>query len=120
MRFVLDEDTDAGVCVFLRKHRHECWTAPAAGRDETEDDEIAVYADTKRAIMVSHDKKLAKRRMKHTFGQHVWLRCRQTDAIRIVKLHYSDLIAQLAEHPVGVFEVTLAGVEWHRGSWGTL
>jgi predicted nuclease of predicted toxin-antitoxin system len=120
MRFVLDEDTDAGVCRHLRRMKHQCWTAPNAGLNRTDDDEISVYADAKDAALVSHDRELAERRIKHTFGQHVWLRCRQSEAVDVVKERLAELLDDLEQHEVGVFEVRHDSVRYHRGSWGTL
>jgi predicted nuclease of predicted toxin-antitoxin system len=39
------------------------------------DDAIAVYADDRKAILVSHDKAFAERHRLNTLGKHVWLRC---------------------------------------------
>jgi predicted nuclease of predicted toxin-antitoxin system len=53
VRFFLDENVDVSVGAVLRDAGHECWTAVEAGLSGAIDDAIAVYADDRKAILVS-------------------------------------------------------------------
>ena len=57
MRFFLDGNVDAAVGAVLRDAGHDCWTAVEAGLSGAIDDAIAVYADDRKAVLVSHDKR---------------------------------------------------------------
>jgi hypothetical protein len=114
VRFVLDYDVDVGVCELLRNAGHECWRAPEG---LIEDDDISVYSDDKNAALVSHDREFAYRRQRRTFGQHVRLACQQPDAINVLGSQLDELVEFLGQHPVGVFVVTRASVEFKPPRW---
>jgi hypothetical protein len=52
---VCDHDVDARVAARLRKLGHDAWTAAEAGLNRALDDDLTVYADNQRAVLVSHD-----------------------------------------------------------------
>jgi hypothetical protein len=66
VRFFLDNNVDTAVRTVLFSAGHICWTAANAGLAAANDDSIAVYADEKDAVLVSHDKAFAERH-KRTF-----------------------------------------------------
>ncbi|MGI8518974.1 MAG: DUF5615 family PIN-like protein [Acidimicrobiia bacterium] len=114
MRFVLDEDVDAlALRSILIDAGHDCWTIVEAGLSGADDDAVAVYANDQHAALVSHDIEASARRRRFTFGQHVHLRCHQLQAPALLQSHLNDLVAQLAQHAIGVFEVRSGGVVFY-------
>lgn len=111
---MLDYDVDVRVCELLRNAGHECWRAPDG---LIEDDDVSVYADDRRAAVVSHDREFAYRRQRRTFGQHVRLACRQPDAVEVLSLQLNGLVELLAQQSVGVFVVSRATVEYKPPRW---
>lgn len=98
MRFLLDNDVDIAVARVLRSAGHDCWTAAdagLAGPESANDDEVSVYAHDKGAVVVTHDREFTKRRVRRTFGRHVWLRCEQPDAAAVVELVLDELVQSL-------------------------
>ena len=55
LRFVLDHDVDARVVALLRKSGHECWTVGDAGLALASDDDVSVYCDNQKAVLITHD-----------------------------------------------------------------
>ena len=88
MRFVLDEDVDVQlVGSFLRQRGHECWSVVDAGLGGADDDAVAIYADDRDAVLITHDAGATRRRRRFTFGRHVFLRCHQLDHARFERIH---------------------------------
>ena len=117
MRFVLDHDVDVRVGAVLRQAGHECWPSTAGLAAAADDDTVAVYADDRQAVLVTHDREFTRRRMKNTIGRHVRLDCEQPDAIGVIGTHLEELVAALErEHDV-VMVVSAAGVTRHAGQW---
>jgi predicted nuclease of predicted toxin-antitoxin system len=52
----LDHNVPASVRRMLISQAHECWTAAEAGLAEVRDDNLSVYADSKRAALISFDR----------------------------------------------------------------
>jgi len=67
--------------------RHEAWTAYDAGMSDASDDDLAIYAHDKKAVLITHDREFSQRRRRNIIGRHIWLNCHEVDA--------ADLIAQL-------------------------
>lgn len=98
MRFLLDNDVDVAVARVLRSAGHQCWTAAEAGLagiDAASDDDVSVYAQAKAAVVVTHDREFTQRRLRRTFGKHVWLRCSQPDAAELVGEMADELVQSL-------------------------
>jgi hypothetical protein len=71
VRFLLDNDVDAGVGRVLRKAGHDCWTASQAGLagpESAPDDALSIYAQQKEAVVVTHDREFSLRRRAMTTG----------------------------------------------------
>jgi predicted nuclease of predicted toxin-antitoxin system len=60
-------------------------TRPASQRAGDED--LAVYADEKQAVLLTHDREFSKRRRAWIIAKHIWLKCPELDA--------ADLLARL-------------------------
>lgn len=68
-RFFLDHDVPASVAAMLRAEGHQCWTANEAGlATESQDDNLTVYADEHRAVLVTLDREFSQRRLKNSIG----------------------------------------------------
>jgi predicted nuclease of predicted toxin-antitoxin system len=117
VRFFLDNNVDAAVRTVLFRAGHVCWTAASAGLAAANDDSIAVYADQKNAVLVSHDKAFAERHKRNTTGKHLWLRCEPPDAAQIVDRHLSEILQQLASLSHVVVEVSAERVRLHPPRW---
>jgi len=120
MRFVLDEDVDVqAVGSFLRQLGHECWSVVDAGLGGADDDAVAAYADDRNAVLITHDAAATRRRRRFTFGQHVFLRCHQLEAVELLSVHVDELVALVQRHRIGVFEVRKAAVSYHAPRYET-
>jgi predicted nuclease of predicted toxin-antitoxin system len=117
VRFFLDENVDAAVGAVLRDAGHDCWTAVEAGLSGAIDDAIAVYADDRRAVLLSHDKAFAERHRLNTLGRHVWLRCEPFEAPDAVGRHLPEITRWLASMSHVVVEVTTDRVTCHPPRW---
>ena len=96
MRFVLDQDVDHAVAGRLRSLGHDVWTAAEAGLSTAADDDLAVYVQDKRAVLLTHDREFSQRRRKFIIGRHIWMRCPEPDA--------ADLLSQLLPELLPVLE----------------
>ena len=85
MRFYLDHDVPLAVRQVPEQQRHECWTAGEAGLATATDEVQAIYAEEKRAILVSMDRGFAMRQRRNTVGRHVWLDCEGPDAAHVLE-----------------------------------
>jgi hypothetical protein len=56
-----------------------------------------VYADNRRAVVITHDREFTRRRMKNTIGRHVRLDCEQPDGPQVIAAHLDELVAVLEE-----------------------
>ena len=118
MRFYLDEDTDVRVSRVLEKHGHQCWNTPQASRLSSEDDDQAVYADNRDAIMVTHDVGFSAKQKRRTVGRHLFFNCPHPDAVNVLNTHM-ELISRLFEHRGNwVIELKPGSFEFHPGVWG--
>lgn len=118
MRFLLDNDVDVAVGRVLRAAGHECWTAAQAGLAAADDDELSVYAQEKQAVVVTHDREFSQRRLRNTFGKHVWLGCEQPDAAALIAGHLDDLLAALEQHAdVVVVVAPDGGIDARPPAW---
>jgi predicted nuclease of predicted toxin-antitoxin system len=117
LRFLLDHDIDASVRHVVIKHGHECWTAAAAGRFLRSDEELAIYAHDRDAALVSHDREFAKWRMRRTYGQHIWLRCPEPDAVTVMENRLDEIVATLEKITEVVVEVGPKLFRVHPARW---
>jgi len=114
MRFVLDEDVDVQlVGSFLRQRGHECWSVVDAGLGGADDDAVAIYADDRNAVLITHDADATRRRRRFKFGRHVFRRCHQLEAVELLEIHIDELVAEVEHHSIGVFEVRRSAIVFH-------
>jgi hypothetical protein len=106
VRFFLDHDVDSAVATMLRRKRHTVWAAGDAALSRTTDDVLSVYADTKRAVLVTHDVEFTARRRAEPIGQHVRLACREWEAADVLARHLAALLAILRARPCVTVLVT--------------
>jgi predicted nuclease of predicted toxin-antitoxin system len=95
LRFVCDHNVDAAVGARLRQLGHEVWTVAEAGLNRARDDELTVYADDKKAILLTHDREFSRRRRRHVVGWHIQLRCAEWDAADLLEEHLQDILGML-------------------------
>lgn len=92
MRFVLDQDVDAGLVGVLVKRGHKAWTVASAGISDASDDDISVYAAKLGAVVVTHDEEFSARRRRNPHGRHLQLGCSEPDAISVVTAKLDELV----------------------------
>lgn len=85
MWFFLDNDVPVGVGKMLAKYGHTWTTANGAHLAADSDDELTVYADSRRAVLVTLDKEFSRRRRRAAIGQHVMLRCNEPEAAGVLE-----------------------------------
>lgn len=120
MRFVLDEDVDVlAVGSFLRQHGHESWSVVDAGLGGADDDAVAIYADDRDAVLITHDAGATRRRRKFTFGRQVYLRCHQLEAAELLEIHIGELVTQVERHNIGVLEVRRSAIVFYPPRYET-
>ncbi len=117
MRFLLDQNIDARVVGFLRAERHECFTVAELGLANARDDEVSVRAHEDRAIVVTHDGDFSRRRIRNTYGQHLWLRCREFDAIEVLRRWLPTIESEFAQQKDLVLAISVNGVKVYPPSW---
>jgi predicted nuclease of predicted toxin-antitoxin system len=117
VRFVLDENVDRAVAGVLRQAGHDCWTVGEAGLSGAIDDAIAVYADERKAVLISHDRAFAERHRLNILGKHVWLGCEPFEAPGAVRAHLPEVMRLLVSMPNVVIEVTVDQVILHPPRW---
>ena len=110
MRFCLDHNVPVSVRRILLEQGHDCWTAAEAGlAGEGQDDNLSVYADSKRAALVTFDRQFSRRRRENPIGRHVWLRCAPPIAAAVLADHLPEVLELLHREHVTI-EVNESGV----------
>ena len=110
MRFFLDHNVPVRIRRMLIEQGHDCWTAAEAGlATEGQDDNLSVYADSRRAALVTFDREFSRRRRANPIGRHVWLRCAPPIAAAVLEDHLPEVLELLRREHVTV-EVNQSGV----------
>jgi hypothetical protein len=99
----------------LNAQGHECWTAAEAGlAAEDQDDNLSVYADAKRATLITFDREFSQRRRDNPIGHHIWLSCIEPKASLVLQDHLAEVLHLLRRQHVTI-RVTEDGVtSWSR------
>jgi predicted nuclease of predicted toxin-antitoxin system len=114
VRFFLDHNVPASVRGMLISQAHECWTAAEAGLAEVQDDNLSVYADSKRAALITFDREFSQRRRENPIGHHIWLSCPEHKAALVLLEHLGQILQLLHREHV-MIRVTEDGViPWSR------
>jgi hypothetical protein len=92
------------VCIVAhRRCGHDWWSAYDAGlADEGQDDNLTVYADKRRAVLVTLDREFSRRRRANAYGRHVKLRCPEPDAADVLAVHLEAVLEYLERDHVTV------------------
>lgn len=95
MKFFLDQDVDARLRRLLITKGHKCWSADQANLPDATDDTLTIYAQSKDAAVVTHDREFSRRRRQNTIGLHVFLDCLEPDAVSLVDKHLDEMVEAL-------------------------
>lgn len=87
------------------------------GLATADDDQISVYADNHRAVLITHDKEAIRRRRKNTFGRHVYLHCDDIDAVETIAKHLADVVLMITTRDAIVLKVAKDGVGSYPNRW---
>jgi hypothetical protein len=98
---------------------HECWPSTAGLAASADNDTVAVYADDRAAVLITHDREFTRRRMKNTIGRHVRLDCEQPDARAVIDAHLDELVTELERAHDVVIVVSAAEVTRRAGQCGS-
>jgi predicted nuclease of predicted toxin-antitoxin system len=110
LRFVLDHDVDARIVALLRKAGHECWTVGDARLARASDDDVSVYCDNQKAVLITHDVDLVRRRRLMPFGHVLHLRCREPEARRVLASHLDAIVDQMGRRQTTILRVSVGEV----------
>ena len=113
MKFVLDQDVDARVGAFLISRGHDAWTASDAGLFDASDDDLTIYAASKEATLVTHDREFSSRRRRNPHGRHVELGCREPDAVEVLTECLDQVVEALTPFTDVFAYVSREGVAIH-------
>lgn len=120
MRFFLDQNVDARVGTMLRAAGHNAWTADDSGLAAEADPNLSIYAQERRAVLVTHDREFSVRARQRITGQHIWLNCKELSARDIFGAQLVDLVAVLERHDALYIVVAQDGfkVTYPNQTWG--
>lgn len=115
--FLLDHHIDRAVSRVVQEAGHRCVTAGQIGMATATDEEISIWADGKRAIVITADREFIDRRRERTFGLHVWLVCDDQHAVEVMGIQLSKIVAMLDGRDSVVLRVSRDYVEYYAGRW---
>ncbi len=98
MRFVLDNDVDVRCRNALTQLGHDAWTVGEAGRPDDNDEDQLFYAQTKRAVFVTHDRELVRSRQKMPFGRVLHMQCEEWNAPGLISDKLPDVLPILERY----------------------
>lgn len=116
MRFLIDHDVDVAVCAMLTRLGHDCWPSSRVIGALKADDDVAVAADDRDAVCVSHDGAFYRRQRRNTVGRHVYLDCRKTRAVEVMEQSLPLILPALQRQYV-VIRVHIDGYEVQGPGW---
>lgn len=87
------------------------WTARDARLANVPDDDLAVYAHDRNAVLVTHDREFSRQRGDWTIGQHIQLRCNEWEAADLLARTLPDLIVILERKRDVFIVVSTSGYE---------
>jgi predicted nuclease of predicted toxin-antitoxin system len=95
VKFFLDQHVDARLRRFLINRGHQCWSADEANLGKAPDDALTIYAQAKKAVVVTHDREFSARRRRNTIGMHIFIDCLEPDAVDLIQQHLDEIVAAL-------------------------
>jgi hypothetical protein len=63
--------------------------------ERQQDDALTIYAQAKKAVVVTHDREFSARRRRNTIGLHIFLDCLEPDAVDLMEQHLDDIVEAL-------------------------
>jgi predicted nuclease of predicted toxin-antitoxin system len=66
---------------------------------EAADDELTIYAQEQNAALITHDAEFSERRRKSVIGQHIHLKCREWDAVDVLRDNLDEILTVLGRRP---------------------
>lgn len=117
MRFFLDHDIDAAVCGVLLGRGHEAWTTNEVGRALADDEDQAIYAYGKGAVLITHDRGFFNRQRARTTCRLLLLRCLEPDACDVLERHLGQVVQDLERADLGLERVSWDGAEFFAAAW---
>lgn len=109
LRFVCDQNVDAAVSRALKAAGYQSWTAHEAGLADASDDDLAVYAHKRNAVLISADREFSQRRSRNIIGRHIWLHCDDVSAAEVLMHSLPDFAEVLLRHQDLYVAVSQAG-----------
>lgn len=109
----MDEDVDTEVGVHLRARGHEAWSVVHAGLGGANDDDVAAYAESENAVLVTHDAEATRRRRRMTFGQHVFLRGHQLQGVELIDSCLDTITHTFGHGRIGILECRGTATRFH-------
>ena len=106
MKFFLDHNVDTTCCEVLAAAGHSAWTTTQARRGSASDDDQTVYAMSKGAVLITHDREFTTRRKQEPYGHHVRLICREWAGPDMLRAALPRLIEFLKASPDMVVEIS--------------
>jgi predicted nuclease of predicted toxin-antitoxin system len=117
VRFFLDNDVPVSVRRMLERLHHDCWTAAQAGlADESQDENLTVYADNRHAVLVTLDKGFTQTRRRNPIGRHVRLSCSEPEAAHVLEERLAEVLGYLERAHVTLI-VSKDGIKTYS-TWG--
>ena len=120
MRFLLDNDVDQRVSTVLVRRGHDVLTAAdlhLGGDNPASDDHVSVVAEARGAVVVSHDRAFARRRIRNAVGRHLWLRCQQEDAMGLLEGRLDEVVSAFGGKRDCVVSLAASGVRRLPHRW---
>lgn len=71
----------------------------SAGLGEAADDDLTIYAQEHNAALITHDSEFSERRRKNVIGQHIYLKCKEWDAVNVLDNNLDEILVVLARRP---------------------
>lgn len=117
MRFLLDNMVDHEVLGCLTRLGHEAFAIAEVGSANANDDVVAITADEKNAVVVTHDKAFAQRQRRNTTVRMIYLTCDEWQACEVLTDYLADLVPILAHRPHVVIRCGTDSYTVHKPRW---
>ncbi len=81
------------------------------------DDTLTVYAQSKRAVLVTHDKEFSARRRRNPAGWHLHMKCQESEAADMLVAHLPILEPLFAARPDLFVSISKNGLGIPTSAW---
>ena len=86
------------------------------GLDDEPDDVLTIYADDRKAVLVTHDVEFSRRRRRNTVGRHLQLRCAGPDAGDLLRARLNDALPILEAYEDVLIVLSMSSLDMYI-SW---